>query len=257
LQNLIGSVHHWVPYLQVVVYDMGLTPEQEQQVENWKDVILEKLPSFYYFPAHIKDLSNEAWKPLFMYLAFKKYGSIFWLDVTHELRNGLDSFSLQLNRDGIFAVTIIGDITEQLRVSQSEKMFKIMKLDPEDMIFRPLCSPRVFGLSRTSYAFNTVLLPAVKCALDPHCWLNINTSGRRVDALFSMLIYNSTCYTCNRDWDFYAWAGVKQPPVERSTPLNILYLSPGHIVVDLQQFEKIPEHYTKYVLQRNLVKEHD
>jgi hypothetical protein len=65
--------------------------------------------------------------------------------------------------------------------------------------------------------YSGVIEKIAQCALDENCWLSKDftlihstqdyASQATVDnILLSILLYNNTCYTCNRDYDFYAYA---------------------------------------------------
>ncbi|XP_013391953.1 uncharacterized protein LOC106160008 [Lingula anatina] len=44
LKNLVGSVHHWSPGRNIVIWDLGLSEEQVAEIKTWCRVTYKKVP---------------------------------------------------------------------------------------------------------------------------------------------------------------------------------------------------------------------
>jgi len=93
LTNLVGSVHFWQNAVPVVVYDLGLTAAERQQIKSWQGVSLRSF-NFAAHPAHVADLYNYAWKPLLLMDALKRAeGVVLYQDAGQEIRQPLDELA--------------------------------------------------------------------------------------------------------------------------------------------------------------------
>jgi len=62
LVNLIGSVHHWEPELDIIAYDLGLTPPQHHRLAQYCRVKLRRFP-WGEHPRHLRpEYRNYGWK---------------------------------------------------------------------------------------------------------------------------------------------------------------------------------------------------
>jgi hypothetical protein len=168
LQNLVGSLRYWAPYNKIVVYNLGLDPEQVKTVESWDNVLDVKwktgMPSTY--PEHLRVPKAYAWKPVAINESLHEYKQIFWLDA---------------------GSTVVGPITEAIRITQESGIFVVWGQD-EDM------KPKSFAATYTAFGYdkasfrggphysgntqaylypsryvNTVVIPNAQCALLPDC----------------------------------------------------------------------------------------
>jgi len=88
---LVGSVHFWEKALPVVVYDIGLTPQERSEVRGWHGVALRTLP-WSRHPPHVRDLFKYAWKPLAIADALSRCQGdtiMLYQDAGQELRQPL------------------------------------------------------------------------------------------------------------------------------------------------------------------------
>jgi len=91
VKNLVGSVHFWEKALPVVVYDIGLTPQERSEVRGWHGVALRTLP-WSRHPPHVRDLFKYAWKPLAIADALSRCQGdtiMLYQDAGQELRQPL------------------------------------------------------------------------------------------------------------------------------------------------------------------------
>ena len=81
-----------------------------------------------------------------------------------------------------------------------------LKLDPWHFGHKPICSSVVIGFTRNGGAIERVLLPAAACAEEQECWQTGEIMNYDLfhGAVISMFTYNNTCYTCNKDFDYFA-----------------------------------------------------
>jgi len=158
-----------------------------------------------------------------MSLAYNKYGSILYLSPSHILYQRLDTLIFQLQRDGIFSPTVGGNVLDMFSSSSSGAQFfsnwpavtEERRKNGEQLMkefeYKPQCTTAVTGFWRDSLAASLVLTPLYECSIDTDCWktaLSSVGSRQRPDGLLlSLMIYEKICYTCNRDYDFYAYAG--------------------------------------------------
>jgi len=150
-----------------------------------------------------------AWKPLVIREAINEYQTILFLDCGQELRNSIDPLKFLLNRDGYFNVAVSGNVRKGDVI---DLLAPKLNIDPSFFSFKPVCSSHTIGFKHASGAFEMILLPMLQCAIDPTCWLLgfQGTVFSDVAAIIvSTMMYNNTCYTCNRDYDYYAYDNPK------------------------------------------------
>lgn len=106
LVNFAASLRYWAPATRFLVYNLGMTPEELEQVKRWPNLLDIKwrdgIPSHY--PSHVSwsDLQNYAWKPLAINESVHEYRNIFWLDAGASIVGPLDSVQEVIERNGIF-----------------------------------------------------------------------------------------------------------------------------------------------------------
>ena len=79
VKNYVGSLHHYEPNLQIVIYDLGLTDEQRNDMVKWRNV---EVRTFDYdrYPEHVKNKKTFAWKPLLIKDALTQSDCVLYLD---------------------------------------------------------------------------------------------------------------------------------------------------------------------------------
>lgn len=147
LQNFIGSCIVHEPERKIFVYDLGLSQPQIEELEMVKNVIIIPFP-FDKYPPHVRNLNNNAWKPIVMVDALEKYPQIIYQDVENELRNSLDEIDKILLKHGYFYVI------------QEEELNKLDHLGKKTKSNEKLvmCASEVQGYVRYSAAHKLVLV---------------------------------------------------------------------------------------------------
>ncbi|KAG2393254.1 hypothetical protein C9374_006785 [Naegleria lovaniensis] len=189
----------------ILVYDLGLSQEQREKVNSWKNVQLIPL-NFNVLPQHFRDLKTFAWKPLVMYLALQQFSSIIFLDSGVELWNRLDRIEDILLTKGYFHVVqeglttawrccgTIGELTH-------DATFHYLGLKREEYGPKEMCSGGIQGYIRDSYSYRNVLIPTLECAWDVNCIAPKGSSlanHRQDQSVFSLMIHKAGI-TCEKD----------------------------------------------------------
>jgi len=228
LNNLIGSIHFYDNKKTIVVYDLGLEIDQLVSVEHYCNVISHSF-SYENYPLHVMNLTNNAWKPIVIKLAVEQYGSIIFLEPFMELRTDSGLLEFLIRRDGFFSYTIGSNILDSDFFGNFSSFWK---LDQQFLSFKPICSADAIGYLSKSPAYHSIILPWASCAENADCWPQQINEAEESNSLkkfpedatsLSMLISNNTCYTCNRDYDFYAFDDPE--PLKQS--IDFHYLNPG------------------------------
>ena len=86
VQSLIGSVQKVMPQTKLVLYDLGMTANQRDNVSKMCGIELRTF-NFTKYPEHVSPdrLMNYAWKPLIVYELNKKYEVVMWGDASLRL----------------------------------------------------------------------------------------------------------------------------------------------------------------------------
>ena len=79
LLKAVQSVQKYFPGNKILLYDLGLTEEQIQQMKSSCDVHVKHF-NYDLYPYHIRDLYNYAFKTVVLQDALKDHAAIFWLD---------------------------------------------------------------------------------------------------------------------------------------------------------------------------------
>jgi hypothetical protein len=227
LMNLIGSAQYWEPDLEVVVYDLGLTPADLATVRSWRNVIAVHAVPFHELPAHVRHLRQFAWKPWVMLDALRRYypRAILYQDAGQELRQRIDAVRELVARDGHMFVAQDGPNT-QLRccgtIRELTHAGTLAKLGadtlPDDA---PMCAGGIQAyLSADAPAVAAVLEPTLRCAMDVDCIApeGASLANHRYDqSVFSVHLYRAGI-ACQRDPRFWTNRGNNR---QRSAPNGI------------------------------------
>jgi hypothetical protein len=168
LKNLAGSVQYWAPGHSLVVYNLGMSPEQLSEIETWENVHAIKWRNGFpsHFPKHARDGKKYAWKSLAINESLHEYRSIFWMDA---------------------GSTLVNPLTEVERIVQETGMFLV---HGQDVDMKPKSHPasyEYFGYNKSSFHggphfgggtqahmlpsryVDTIVKPNAVCALDASC----------------------------------------------------------------------------------------
>jgi len=236
LSRFLNSVARFEPTMTSTVFDLGLSKRQVDELSRRKGVTVAPFryiieTSWQHLSHYLKQLTNNAWRPLVIQEAIQMFDNIVFITPEHTLENPLDTLLFQVWRDGVFSIAVGGNVMKDLDMETliaKESLFWELKLAPAHFVWKPLCSLSVFGFRAGSVVYSGVIEKVAHCALNENCWLSQDFRLVRsspdysplatVDnILFSILLYNNTCYTCNRDYDFYAYSGRK---IHSATPFS-------------------------------------
>ena len=95
VQSLIGSVQKVMPQTKLVLYDLGMTANQRDNVSKMCGIELRTF-NFTKYPEHVSPdrLMNYAWKPLIVYELSKEYEVVMWGDASLRLLKPLQEYVL-------------------------------------------------------------------------------------------------------------------------------------------------------------------
>lgn len=167
LTNFAASARYWAPMHKLVVYNLGLTNEQMDQVEKWSNVIAlewrDGIPKKY--PDHVRAPKQYAWKPVIQNETLYKYKSVFVLDAGSTLTGPIKPVIEILQRDGIL---LVKGQDGDMRLSH-EGTYKWHGLDKATLKTGPHYSGNTQGYLLGSRYMHNVHGCNVKCAMDPNC----------------------------------------------------------------------------------------
>ncbi|CAH1801273.1 unnamed protein product [Owenia fusiformis] len=191
LIEFVASIHYWEPNMTVIVYDLGLQPEQKKEAESWCNVQINALP--VNTPDHIKKESRKrfSWKALVLQDAVMKYGAIFYSDAGSVIRAPLEPIKKLIIADGHFFVQGQDEDTTTLL---HKGMYAYFGVNVTQLKGKPSFAGSVHGYVRGGLAEKHILRPLVKCSISPECITPIGSSLRnhRFDqSALSIIIYTS------------------------------------------------------------------
>ncbi|CAH1779243.1 unnamed protein product, partial [Owenia fusiformis] len=192
LMEFVASVHFWDPHTSIIVYDLGLRPQQKKKAESWCNVQVNPLPEST--PDHIRneDRKRYTWKPLILQDAVTKYGAIFYSDAGSVIRGPLEPIRKLLIDDGHFFVQGQDmDMTKLLH----EGMCRYFKVNKKMLKGKYSFAGNTQGYVRGGLAEKHILHPLVKCAISPECITPRGSSlqNHRYDqSALSIIIYTSS-----------------------------------------------------------------
>jgi len=106
-RNLAGSLHVWEPHTLLLLYDLGLDPQQARSAAGWKNVQLKTL-HFDALPVHFRwngwETSTYAFKPLVVSQALDAHDCVLWLDSGVEVRQPLHWARSWLRSHGVLLI---------------------------------------------------------------------------------------------------------------------------------------------------------
>ena len=88
LQDLIGSVQKFLPRTNLIVYDLGMTEEQKNQLQTFCNIEIRPFV-FEKYPPHTKRLRTFAWKVFAVEEVVRDYEVIMWADSSVRLTGPL------------------------------------------------------------------------------------------------------------------------------------------------------------------------
>lgn len=121
LKNMVGSVHYWCQECSIVVFNLGLTAEQVQEVRQWCRTSMRWRDGIEVTDSvdmHVKEPKQYAWKPFAILQAVNEHAGkavVMWIDagstITGPLMSSLypllvkDGHLLMQGESGVLWVT--------------------------------------------------------------------------------------------------------------------------------------------------------
>lgn len=171
LKNLVASALYWAPNLTIVVYNLGMDPDQVKTIqEEWAHPKLvlewpEGIPGHY--PDHVrKRLTNYAWKPIIVNETVHKYKSILWHDAGSTFVGPLDPVRDILHRHGAF---LVHGQDDHMNKRAHPDMFRFFGQNKSTMPTGPHFGGSVHGFVWPSRYIDTIVIPNAECAMIKDC----------------------------------------------------------------------------------------
>lgn len=97
----IENLKEKFPGQKVVVYDLGLEPDQIEFIKERPEFYVYRYFDFEQYPEHVKILKNYAWKTMIWAQVLPEFGSILWFDTSiYFWKNAEDAIKTRiLGRD--------------------------------------------------------------------------------------------------------------------------------------------------------------
>ena len=100
LRNLVASIQSWEPNTRMVIYDLGLDPDQITEAVTWINVELRRFPWYCFLKPHFAMPKSNAWKPIVLSLVLDEFDCVLYLDAGMELRAPLNEVRNRIQTDG-------------------------------------------------------------------------------------------------------------------------------------------------------------
>ena len=81
-KDMIASMQTCLPDKKIIVYDLGLSSTNKNEVRKYCNVELRSFPFKHYRQPHVKDLKTYAWKPVIVKLVSQEYDVIMYGDAS-------------------------------------------------------------------------------------------------------------------------------------------------------------------------------
>ena len=80
-QDMIASVQKFLPSTKLIVYDLGLSAEEKEKVQQYRNIEVRPFV-FEKYPPHTKNLETYAWKTFIIEEITSEYEVVFWGDAS-------------------------------------------------------------------------------------------------------------------------------------------------------------------------------
>ena len=101
-QDMIATVQMHLPHTKLIIYDLGLTENQHEDVSSYCNVELRMFP-FENYPPYFKHLRVFAWKPVMVSSVAQEYEVILYGDASLRLCGSVQEMLLPLLREFPFS----------------------------------------------------------------------------------------------------------------------------------------------------------
>jgi hypothetical protein len=189
LKNLLFSISLFEPKTRVIVYDLGLTAEEHDELE--KDGY--EVPRFRFqdYPPHVDirvEAGQYAWKPIIIADLLQHLGGmILWLDAGNLVGQPVTNVRALLAECGIYSMT------SNSTIERWTHPLTLRYLDASPELLPKSCrSAGLVGFRSGAPGINELVQRWKTCALDPACIgpVGSNRDNHRQDqAVLTVLIY--------------------------------------------------------------------
>lgn len=191
LKKLIGSIHHYEPYIYIYVYDLGLTTEQVKDIKKYKNVIykyldLSKYPKWLYIRTQTGDRGiKQSLKIIAMYELLNSIpNDILWLDADNQIGTNLKYIRNNINKYQFCTSCLEND--SHMKNYTHQGMLDYFNVSDYKKSTLGNLSTGFFGIkggTQTSI-YKNILKHAFECVMDKNCIEPNNSSlkNHRYDA---------------------------------------------------------------------------
>jgi hypothetical protein len=116
LRQFLASVERFEPALNVIVYDLGMTPAQSQALRRrfsryeFRKFDYERYPGYFFIRVNAGEF---AWKPVIVWKILSETNRpVCWMDAGNRLTENLDRLRASLSRTGFYSPRSPGSITD-------------------------------------------------------------------------------------------------------------------------------------------------
>jgi hypothetical protein len=171
MKHMAASLQYWAPEKKLVVYNLGLKPEQVKEARSWSNVIDVKWPDGIpaWYPNHVHVGKKYAWKAIAINETVYEYKSIFWWDGGSVFAGPLWPIDEILHRQGIF---LVHGQDEDMKAYSHKDTYKWFGYDKDQFrngIPSPHCGGGTQGHVYPSRFYDTIVKPWAECAMDVSC----------------------------------------------------------------------------------------
>jgi hypothetical protein len=86
-RRLITELQRWVPLARIVVYDLGLSTSQVDEVKRMCQTQYRKFP-FESFTPNVRALAQFRWKPIVIAESVNEFGAVWYMDSSVKFKKG-------------------------------------------------------------------------------------------------------------------------------------------------------------------------
>lgn len=161
--NLIGSIQTTSTRLDIIVYDLGLSPRSRQLFEGLAGVKLKAVPAFV-----DRWRTCYTWKPWVMVDAASHYDTVLYIDAGTEFRQSPEIIYNLIKTDSYFLVSQQdalkgGHRLKQIVPSDYYQQFKLSHKQDQ----KPVIAAGLLGFETRSQFYKKIIKP----------WLSLTTKG--------------------------------------------------------------------------------
>ena len=207
VSNFVGSMHTFAAGVPVLIYDLGLSDGQREQMAGWQDVSVVPFP-FHLYPQHVRNLFSYAWKLLIFQRAFVDLPDaerVIVLDSGLELRShsSIRRIAATLSLQGYWFASQPNTID---RMAHPDTV-RELNVSWAAITGKQFCAGGLSGWRRDSDAYQQLMPRALDCALREECILPV-TAGhdnhRHDQVVMSSLLY-ATGRHCDKQREWREW----------------------------------------------------